>query len=1027
MPPVSRDASADAQSAQATSTSDEPRQPQQGSRLLRHESESPRKQSPSSRPISGLGAARWSNTLKVGELTAEEMKHRPEISRKSAIPHPSDSFPERKRNRYADQSAQSRDGARRFNKEDKLRNRGTETTPAEVPYFRIRRIDRFGEYAKPQVETGSKNDSFTHRRFGDPTRTPFGDQITSKLPSADTDVSSRPPSRFSFPNQQRVASKLGGLNMEERDRVVGVTSTSQHTIRGAERNAGPQTWARDSTFKNSPQDSTRLTLLRPRMLTQSEPLASFDKQQHKDNQEPVQEWQHLRTVAPRRENAEAERIKNLAADLREGRATSGERPVTSGGFISFDNHPPAVDPAPLEPPQFWQQPMQETRHSRRRDGVSQEEQPRGFRVDDKRKKGRRRMKSSRFREEEGEEDDDALSRIERRRQRKQEKMVKRAKNSTPILLPEYISISNLAQALRIRVEDFADKLMDLGFEDFGSDHVVDAETAGLIASEFNFEPILPKTASSEDIMALPPPDDTSLLLSRPPVITIMGHVDHGKTTLLDWLRKSSVAASEHGGITQHIGAFTVSMPSGRIMTFLDTPGHAAFLDMRARGANVTDIVILVVAADDSVKPQTIEAIKHAKAAKVPIIVAINKIDKEGSDPERVKQDLARHGVDVEDFGGDTQTVCVSGKTGQGMEELEDAAITLADVLDVRADITGQVEGWVLEATKKKSGKVATVLVRRGTLEPGTILVAGQAWTRVRSLRNDAGVIVSSAGPGTPVEVDGWRKQPEAGDEALQAPDEQRARCVVDFRAENAESARTADDVASINEARQAEELRRQRELSDKEASDAVQTEAPDSRLVEVPFILRADVSGSVEALEAAVLGLGNSEVRARILRTAVGPLSPSDVDHAATIKGHLISFNLPIDGSIMQQAERQGIRLLDDSVIYRLVDEVKSLLEEKLPPSITSRVTGEAEVAQVFEITVKGGKLPVAGCKVRNGTMNKGSKVRIIRGGKTVHDGECCSTLLSIHSLSLVTPNTVPLQQLDLPRIPFHSGSFLRS
>lgn len=251
----------------------------------------------------------------------------------------------------------------------------------------------------------------------------------------------------------------------------------------------------------------------------------------------------------------------------------------------------------------------------------------------------------------------------------------------------------------------------------------------------------------------------------------MGHVDHGKTTLLDWLRKSSIVATEHGGITQHIGAFSVTMPSGKIITFLDTPGHSAFLSMRERGAHVTDIVILVVAADDSVKPQTIEAIKHAKAANVPIIVAINKIDKEGSDIDGVKQDLAKNGVDIEDFGGDTQVVLVSGKTGQGMEELEEATVTLSEVLDMRAETDGPCEGWVLEAGTEKRGRVATVLVNRGTLKPGDIVVAGRTWARVRSLINEHGVGVKFAAPGTPVTVDGWKDQPLAGDSVIQAASE----------------------------------------------------------------------------------------------------------------------------------------------------------------------------------------------------------------------------------------------------------------
>ena len=614
-----------------------------------------------------------------------------------------------------------------------------------------------------------------------------------------------------------------------------------------------------------------------------------------------------------------------------------------------------------------------------------------------REKPRRRQQRS---QDDDDGDDAVLARIERKRQRKQQRNTQSLRGPpTPVLLPEYISVGNLAAVLRVRVEEFIRQMRTMGFEEMSNDHVLDAETAGLVAAEFNYEPML-DTRKSEDLTALPAPEDTTYLLQRPPVITIMGHVDHGKTTLLDWLRKSSIAASEHGGITQHIGAFTVSMPSGKVITFLDTPGHAAFLRMRKRGANVTDIVILVVAADDSVKPQTIEAISHAKAAHVPMIVAINKIDKPDADVKRVKQDLARHGVEVEDFGGDTQVVCVSGKTGQGMEELEDAAVALADILDLRAETDGQAEGWVLEATTKKAGRVATILVRRGTIIPGTVVVAGTTWARVRTLHNEAGVAIPSAGPGTPAEIDGWREQPEAGDEVLQAPNEQRAKEVVQLRLARKEAERLAADVAAVNEARRLEQEKRDREEAatskDESMSNEDQT-ANSQKLVEVPFIVRGDVSGSVEAVVDSISSLGNSEVRPTILRSAVGSIAPTDVEHAAAAGGHIISFNTPVEGNIRRIAEAAGVSILDRNIIYRLVEDVKTKLEDILPPIVTTRVLGEAEVAQVFNINTKGRvTVPVAGCKVRNGLVTKGVKVRIVRAGQTVYDGKiACQSLLT--------------------------------
>ena len=591
------------------------------------------------------------------------------------------------------------------------------------------------------------------------------------------------------------------------------------------------------------------------------------------------------------------------------------------------------------------------------------------------------------------DEDGSRKRQERKELKKRKQAAQKSQGPpTPIYLPEFISVANLAGVLRIKVEDFTTKMMKLGFEEINNDHILDAETAGLIASEFNFEPIVDEPEVS-DLVAQPPTEDKSLLPQRPPVVTIMGHVDHGKTTLLDWLRKSSVAATEHGGITQHIGAFSVPMPSGRVITFLDTPGHAAFLNMRQRGANVTDIVILVVAADDSVKPQTIEAIKHAQAAQVPMIVAVNKIDKEDANVDKVKQDLARYGVEIEDYGGDTQVVCVSGKTGQGMETLEESAVALADILDIRAANEGPAEGWVLEATTKKAGRVATVLVRRGTLRPSDIIVAGTTWARVRTLRNEAGAVVDSAGPGTPVEVDGWKDQPNAGDEVLQATSEQHARSVISIRLEAAERVQLASDTTAVNESRRPEQERREAAEAAAQADEGATTvtrEPNDAResFKEVPLLVKADVSGSVEAVLASVLTLGNTSVRPSILRSGVGAVSEFDISHAASAQAHIICFNVGMEQHIRRMAESQGVRIVEQNIIYRLVDAVKGVLEEYLEPIRTKRVLGEAEIAQVFEINVRGRiMVPIAGCRVRNGVIGRNAKVMVRRGEEVVFDG----------------------------------------
>ncbi|KAJ5911404.1 Translation initiation factor IF-2 [Penicillium subrubescens] len=576
----------------------------------------------------------------------------------------------------------------------------------------------------------------------------------------------------------------------------------------------------------------------------------------------------------------------------------------------------------------------------------------------------------------------------KRRRDKRQKKAKEEVTATPLHLPEFISVSNLADVIGVRQAEFVARMEDMGFEDVTYNHVLDAETAGLVAAEFNYEAIF--DTGADDIEAAPVPEDASDLPPRPPVVTIMGHVDHGKTTILDWLRKSSVAATEHGGITQHIGAFSVAMPSGKTITFLDTPGHSAFLEMRKRGADVTDIVVLVVAADDSVKPQTIEAIKHATQANVPIIVAISKIDKEGRNPERVKQDLSVHGVHVEDYGGDVQAIGVSGKTGEGMIELEEAIGVLSEMQDHRADTACNAEGWVIEATTKSYGRVASALIRRGTLRPGDVIVAGQTWARVRTLRNEAGLSIDEATPGMPVEIDGWRDQPVAGTEILQAPTEQKAKDVVAYRQDRADTQKLGEDMVAINEARR--ELLEKRRQEDQDSDDAASAPVEASGPKAINFIIKADVDGSAEAVLNSIAAVGNNEVYANILRSGVGPVTEFDIEHAASAKGKIISFNMPIDPNMSRLAEQESVTIMDHNIIYKLIDDVKDVLSEHLAPTVTQRVTGEAEVGQIFEITVKGrDKTSIAGCRVRNGLVNKTKKVRVIRGNQTVYDGTMTS------------------------------------
>ncbi|KAI1773784.1 initiation factor 2 [Hypoxylon cercidicola] len=612
-------------------------------------------------------------------------------------------------------------------------------------------------------------------------------------------------------------------------------------------------------------------------------------------------------------------------------------------------------------------------------------------------RGKRSGRGSRYNnnDEDGFDYDDYQEKRRLKAQRRAQRNAERS-GPIPILLPELISITALAEALKRQPNKFLTELGELGFEGVSLDSFMAGETAALVAQEYGFEPTV-EAGLDRDLKPRPPPEDLSSLPERPPVVTIMGHVDHGKTTLLDYMRKSSIAAQEHGGITQRIGAFSVKLSTGKQITFLDTPGHAAFLTMRQRGAYVTDIVVLVVAADDSVKPQTIEAIKHARSAKVPMIVAINKIDKDGARIDQVKADLAREGVEIEDFGGDVQVVCVSGKTGQGMDDLEENILTLSEILDHRAEIDGPAEGWILESSLKPIGKAATVLVKRGTLRPGDYIAAGLTWAKIRHLRSEAGVKIDEAPPGTPVEILGWKDLPAAGDQVLQAPDEGRAKDAVEYRAGLAEREKDAAAQEVVSESRRALQEKRAREKEDADkGSGATATAAAAEALPEeengtqmVNFVVKGDLHGSVEAVCAAILELGNHEVRPRILRSTTGPIHESDVEHAATSKSVIVNFATPTTGYIKHMAKKQGVKILDHNVIYHLVDDVKKNLSEYLTPEVTSKVLGEAEVLQVFPINVKGHQYKnVAGCRVRNGVVARSSLFRVYRGGEKVFEGK---------------------------------------
>ena len=533
-----------------------------------------------------------------------------------------------------------------------------------------------------------------------------------------------------------------------------------------------------------------------------------------------------------------------------------------------------------------------------------------------------------------------------------------------IVVPETITVAELANRMARRAVDVIKVLMKNGMMATPND-VIDADTAELVATEYGH--VVKRVAESDVLEGLTgAQDEDTHLLPRPPVVTIMGHVDHGKTSLLDALRKTDVVSGEAGGITQHIGAYQVNLKSGDKITFLDTPGHAAFTQMRARGAKVTDLIILVVAADDGVMPQTVEAIAHAKAAGVPMIVAVNKIDKGDANPTRVKTELLQHEIQVEDMGGEVQVVEVSATKGIGLDKLEEAILLQAEVLDLKANPDRPAEGAVVEAKLDKGrGPVATVLIQRGTLKIGDIVVAGSEWGRVRLLANERGESVKTAGPSTPIEVLGLSAAPEAGDEMVVVENEARAREVAEYRGRKRREQRQATS-------------------SRQTLDQLLQTrEAGEKRLL--PLVLKTDVQGSSEAIQGALAKLATSEVGAQILQSGVGGITESDVILAHASGAAVIGFNVRANNQARERAKRDGVEIRYYNIIYNLVDDVKAALSGMLTPETREKFLGNAEILEVFTIT-KVGK--VAGCKVTEGLMRRGSKVRLIRDNVVIHEGD---------------------------------------
>lgn len=567
----------------------------------------------------------------------------------------------------------------------------------------------------------------------------------------------------------------------------------------------------------------------------------------------------------------------------------------------------------------------------------------------------------------GDDDSDGFSYKRKKHKVKQEVLEQQQKEykkiAREVALPELITVSELADRMSEKAGDVVKKLFTMGMVATGN-QVIDADTAELVVAEFGHS--VKRVSHSDVEKNLLDEDDLSIeKLPRAPIVTIMGHVDHGKTSLLDALRSTDVAGGEHGGITQHIGASRIKTNGGKYITFLDTPGHEAFTEMRSRGANVTDIVVLVVAADDGVKEQTIEAINHAKAANVPIIVAVNKVDKPGSDPQRVKNELLSYDIVSEDLGGEVMFIPVSAKQKLNLDKLEEAILLQAEVLELKAPYEGKSSGVVLESRiDPAKGVIATLLVQKGTLDLSDLIVVGTSYGKVRKMNDDKGKHIKTATPSTPVEVLGLDNAPNAGDKFVEVDEEKQAREIISYR-----SRKEKEEKALKNSARSLNDIFR---------------DSGKGRLKYLNVIIKADVHGSVEALQGSVLKLNNDEVAIKVIHSATGGITETDIGLAAVSSAIIIGFNVRANLGAKEMAKLKKVDIRYYSIIYNVVDDLKLLLSGMLDPTKNEEYLGQAEIRQVFKVSGAG---KIGGSFVIDGTIKRNARIRLLRDNVVIHDG----------------------------------------
>jgi len=686
-----------------------------------------------------------------------------------------------------------------------------------------------------------------------------------------------------------------------------------------------------------------------------------ERQRRRDEAEAKEREEREREERAKARVEEEERKKREVEEAKTRAAEDARRPKAEAAA------PAAADPAavPSEPGAGGPRSVRKDRDRDTRDDAK----PRGgkARVDDA--GGRRAGKLTLNQAMAGEGGrQKSLAAMKRKQERARQKAmggpVEREKVVREVRLPEAIMVSELANRMSERVADVVKALMQAGIMATQT-QTIDADTAELIIEEFGHKVRRVSDSDVEDVIQIEE-DRAQDLQPRPPVITIMGHVDHGKTSILDAIRKARVVQGEAGGITQHIGAYQVETESGSTLTFLDTPGHAAFTSMRARGAQVTDIVVLVVAADDAVMPQTIEAINHAKAARVPMIVAINKIDKYDADPDKVRTGLLQHEIVVEKLSGDVQDVEVSAHTGQGLDDLLEAIALQAEILELKANPERTAVGAVIEAQLDVGrGPVATVLVQRGTLKQGDIFVVGEQWGKVRAMENDQGQRIREAGPSVPVEVLGLNGTPEAGDVLNVVETEAQAREIAEYRANASKEKRAAAGAATTLE-----------QLMAKAKAD--------ESVAELPIVVKADVQGSAEAIVQAMAKIGNDEVRVRVLHYGVGAITETDVGLAEASNAPIMGFNVRANASARNTANQKGVEIRYYSVIYDLVDDVKAAASGLLSAEVRENFIGYAQIRQVFKVSNVGN---VAGCLVTEGIARRSAGVRLLRDNVVIHEG----------------------------------------